>query len=314
MEIRRATILGFTLLLLGLAIYGVGLWLLLSPAQYRATTRIILDDSDIIGMSGPPHDPSVYDPYFIQTEFEALQSQLVLSNVINALNLNVEWGEKYSSGQPLKTAESLKILRNRLRLALVRNTKLISISVFSENPDEAARIANAIAKAYQDYRVEKRRQEILKGLQVLQQDYQDLENNIQIRQTNVDLLREKLKIQNDTSPPSFQPSPTLGNISIADLGVGTNALAEQPYWEAKRKLENMLDFHKVLQAKIAALKLDLQIPTTTMVQIVDAAQRSELPASPNRFLGAVLLAIGLFPAVGGLLLLKSSRQRPFSAL
>ena len=34
----------------------------------------------------------------------------------------------------------------------------------------------------------------------------------------------------------------------------------QPYWELKRKLENMIEFHKVLQAKIASEKLDLAIP------------------------------------------------------
>ena len=39
----------------------------------------------------------------------------------------------------------------------------------------------------------------------------------------------------------------------------------QPYWELKRKLENMRDFHKLLQAKIASEKLDLEIPKTSMV-------------------------------------------------
>jgi uncharacterized protein involved in exopolysaccharide biosynthesis len=91
MKIHRTKILGFTLLLAGLALCGAGLWLLLSPAQYQATARIKLelDAGDIMGNGqGMP-----YDPYFIQTEFEVMQSQIVLGKVVEALNLNAEWGK-----------------------------------------------------------------------------------------------------------------------------------------------------------------------------------------------------------------------------
>jgi len=310
MEIRPVKIFGVSLLLAGLALCGVGLWLLLSPAQYQATAVIMVepDVGDIDAIGGPPRAFPAYDPYFIQTTFEIIQSEVVLGKVVETLNLNVEWGEKYSGGKPLKTLESLAILRNHLRLALIRNTRLFSISAISENPDEAARIANAIAKAYQDYRLETRRQMTLKGIEVWQQDYQEEEKKIQIQQTNVDLLREKYKINKDDEAGfGLVPGPT---------GLKPNEVVEQqkefegtkPFWEEKRKLENMLDFHKLLQAKIAEEKLSVQIPKTTIVQIVDAAQPPKSPASPNRFLGAVLLAIGLFPTVGGFLIIKSARR------
>ena len=38
------------------------------------------------------------------------------------------------------------------------------------------------------------------------------------------------------------------------------AETSQPYWELKRKLENMIEFHKLLQAKIAEEKIDMEIP------------------------------------------------------
>lgn len=295
----------------GLALCGVGLWLLLSPAQYRATA-VITVEQDEVGINRIGGSAGAYDPYYIPTTFEVIQSQIVLSNVVSTLNLNVEWGKKYAGGVTLTTNESIAILKKHLNLGLVRNTKLVEISYTSEDPNEAARIANTIAKAYQDYRLEKRNQETRRGIEVLQQLYLDEEKKIQIQQTNVDLLREKLKIQDDASPMSHEPSPTLTSTSLSDFGGSTNALAEQPYWEAKRKFENMIDFHKLLQAKIAAEKLDLAVPKT-MVPIVSVAQPPKSPAGPNRFLGAVLLAIGLFPTVGGFLMLKSSRQRPFPA-
>jgi uncharacterized protein involved in exopolysaccharide biosynthesis len=175
MEIRRATILGFTLLLAGLTLCGVGLWLLLSPAQYQATAviKVESDVNDIIGISGPARDSSGYDPYFIQTTFEIIQSEVVLGKVVKAMNLNVEWGEKYSGGATFTTNESFAILKRHLQIASVRNTRLIGISFTSDDPDEAFKVANAIAKAYQDYRLERRREITLKGIEVLQQEYQE---------------------------------------------------------------------------------------------------------------------------------------------
>jgi uncharacterized protein involved in exopolysaccharide biosynthesis len=68
--------------------------------------------------------------------------------------------------------------------------------------------------------------------------------------------------------------------------------------------EQMLGLHKLLAKKIEALKIE---PTakTVMVQFVDQAEPPQFPVSTNRPLGAALLAVGLFPLLGGILLLKS---------
>src|SRR5215472_17182247 len=66
------------------------------PESYSSTARIKVENdvSDIQGMNGTPtYVP--FDPYFIQTTFEIMQSELVLSNVIASLDLNKEWGKKY---------------------------------------------------------------------------------------------------------------------------------------------------------------------------------------------------------------------------
>jgi capsular exopolysaccharide synthesis family protein len=73
----------------------------------------------------------------------------------------------------------------------------------------------------------------------------------------------------------------------------------QPYWELKRKLENMIEFHKLLQAKIAEEKLDLEIPKSTMVTIIDQAQPAKTAARPNKTLNIILgIVIGLMVGVG----------------
>src|SRR5260221_270578 len=130
------------------------------PESYSSTCKIKVENdvNDSAGGSAPTPAQMSYDPYFIQTTFEIMQSQLVLTNVVNALNLNVEWGKKYFNGDTLKTTETMEILRGRMGLAPVRNTKLIAITVYSDDPKEAALLANTIAEAYKNYRLDNRRQ------------------------------------------------------------------------------------------------------------------------------------------------------------
>lgn len=120
------------------------------PESYASTARIKVEPDISADINSAP-----YDPYFLQTTFEIIQSQLVLNPVIAKLNLNVEWGKKYFNGQTLKSAEALEILKGRTSLAPIRGTKLIAITVYSDDRNEAARIANAIADSYWAYRVAK---------------------------------------------------------------------------------------------------------------------------------------------------------------
>jgi uncharacterized protein involved in exopolysaccharide biosynthesis len=87
------------------------------PESFVSSARIYLqrDKSDIEELSGKGGFDS-YDPYFIQTKFEVLQAELILSRVIEELDLNTEWGKQYNNGQKLKTQESLVRLRGQLML------------------------------------------------------------------------------------------------------------------------------------------------------------------------------------------------------
>ena len=62
-------------------------------------------------------------------------------------------GQKIFGGATLKTSEAMEFLKRRMSLNPVRNTKLIGITVYSEDKNEAALLANKIAEAYRDYRL-----------------------------------------------------------------------------------------------------------------------------------------------------------------
>ena len=180
------------------------------PESYSSTARIKVqkDGSDIPGMAGNSSAAMGFDPYFIQTTFEIMQSEIVLSNVIASLNLNTLWGKKYFNGETLKTTETMQILKQRMQLAPVKNTELIAITVYSDDKQEAADLANGIAKAYTNYRIESRKALTTNGVAVLEERYNDESEDIRTNQAYVEQLRRDLHIT-DTDPNAIASTPTI---------------------------------------------------------------------------------------------------------
>ncbi len=223
LRIRKAIII--TVFLITFTIATVVTFIL--PESYSSTARIKIEPdtiADIQGVSGGPGDATYapYDPYFIQTAFEIIQDQVVLSKVIAKLDLNTEWGKRYNGGVPLQTPITMKMLKRRLALDPVRNTKLIEITVFDEDKNMAANIANAIVEAYRDYRQNLRTEQTQRGIKALEDQYQEDEAKIDAAQQKVDQLRSDLHV-NDYDPNSISPSPTL---TAEELRVINNQMIE----------------------------------------------------------------------------------------
>jgi len=165
------------------------------PESFASSARIKVerDKSDIEELSGKA-GLNPYDPYFIQTEFEVIQSELILGRVIDELDLNNEWGKKYNDGQKLKTQETLTLLRGRLNLRPVRNTMLIDIQVYSENPAEAAKLANTIAESYKQFRLDQGRQLTGGGLKSLEAKLKEQDEKISKTKAELTFLRTNLAI------------------------------------------------------------------------------------------------------------------------
>lgn len=285
MDIHRTKIPAFALLLAGLALCATGLWLLLSPPQYQAVVRIALEPDSA---TATPHE---YDPYFIQIEFEFIQSEVVLGKVVEGLNLNEEWGRKYAGGNKLKTVETIDLLKRRMNLRPIRGTTLIEIRVTSNNPDEAAKIANAIAKTYHNYRVELWQQMTLNGIKFWEENLQKEEQDIKVSQVNLEQMRKQLNLPN--------------------LELGEEILKSNypSYFLAKQKYDNKTNYQSLLKTHIETEKLGLNLPKTSFVEIIGPAVPPTSPSGPNRLLGAILLAMGLASSAGGFFLLRPSGRQ-----
>jgi uncharacterized protein involved in exopolysaccharide biosynthesis len=167
------------------------------PETWASIARIKVEPDPSAATSTslvPDGGNQVYDPYFLQTTFEIMQSQMVLSNVISSLDLNEAWGRKYYGGEVLKTAETMEILKRRLELKTIRNTKLITITVYSDDRNEAAQIANAVGAAYRDYRLHAWSAAMSNSLASLEKPYQQQEPQIALLDREKDRLAKNFGV------------------------------------------------------------------------------------------------------------------------
>ncbi len=195
----RKTVIFAVLLLVVITTTTVTFFL---PESYMSTVRIAVDKdvSDVSSISGAPNY-SGYDPYFILTEFEKIKSKAVLYQVIDNLKLNERWGRSLNAGQPLKTSETFTRLRNsQLEVVQSRNTSLIEIKVYSEDKNEAAEIANEIARVYRETRLAQRSEMSEKGINVLKGQLANKIEAVRQAQATVDKLRQELGISDIDAP------------------------------------------------------------------------------------------------------------------
>ena len=413
-RIRKTVILAVFLLV----VITATLVTFILPESYSSFARIKVerDGSDIANLMGQQSLTS-YDPYFIQTEFEVIQSEVVLGPVIQQLKLNEEWGKRYNGGQKFTTTETMALVKRQIDLRPVRNTSLIEIRVYSEKAEEAAALANEIAKTYQAYRLEQRRKFSQAGIKSFEDRYKEYEDKVKEQQNKVDQLRVDLKVPDavvsENMPTILLSAETLRHIeglriesqaeyvkqrtlldrlekldpkdltqTIPTVGVQDNQLNEylqalaqvqqrlvsfrkelgpehtevlkamaqeedlkekitartsgilkglqakvestfeglaalsnevakaqdsdvaqanksRPYFEAKRDLEELVRFRQILTTKIAMEKTDLQLPKSSMVEIIDTAKPGARPVRPNKPLNIALgVIIGLVVGVG----------------
>jgi capsular exopolysaccharide synthesis family protein len=134
-----------------------------------------------------------------------------------------------------------------MQLAPVKNTKLISITVFSDDKNEAAQLANAIAEAYRAYRFESRRQLTENGLKTLEEQFRDQEQEIKTNQEYVEQLRQELHITDDAH--ATQPSPTLNDEQLRMINQ-QEIEGERLYKEQAVQLEELKSIEETNKDKL----------------------------------------------------------------
>ncbi|MCX6995870.1 MAG: polysaccharide biosynthesis tyrosine autokinase [Kiritimatiellaeota bacterium] len=138
------------------------------PKMYEAEAKISLreDQADVDVFERQNLNYS-YNPYFLRTQFEIIQSRQILYTVIAHLNLEREWGKKLNEDKsPLPRGYAYRLLANGLRAQQYRDV-------------------------YREYRLNAKRREMMRGVEAL-------ENELEKQQAKVTKAEEELeKVRKD---------------------------------------------------------------------------------------------------------------------
>jgi len=157
------------------------------PEFYASTVTIeVKKESSTFTPIGGPMTAQGFDPYFLQTEFEKIQSSTVLYQVISNLNLGEVYRTTRKYEVTLKPEETLLLLMNDISVSQKRNTELIQITVYNEDKVMAQRIANTIANEYRNWRMEDSRLRYVQG-------FASISNELAAAQVDLDESQDRLK-------------------------------------------------------------------------------------------------------------------------
>src|SRR5438477_3247654 len=173
------------------------------PESYASTVRIKVekDSQDVSGIGGE-RLPAGFDPYWVQDQFETIQSKSILYQVITNLNLNKVWAQKFKEEGELRTEVTYTILKGKIDVRQARNTSVLEIKAFSDDKNEAAAIANMIADVYRKDRLESRKEMASGGIKVLQQELDLQTTEVTNLQATLAKMKEDLGISDiDNSLP-----------------------------------------------------------------------------------------------------------------
>ena len=216
------------------------------------------------------------DPYFIQTEFEVMQSQVILGKVVDnpKLNLMEKWATKFHGGEPLSKPETIDLLKHFIDLRPVRNTSLIEIRFFSDKAEEAADLANALAEAYRDYRLSRSTEKMTSGVKVFSKQMEEKEKELRDAQIEVERLRTELKVS-DPDPASTGPSPTFTGAAVSQLMSEVASLEGQAA-QLETQLEKLGGLSKAKLRGTIQTVIEPDSVLSTLINDLDAAEQSLL--------------------------------------
>ena len=162
---------------------------------YQAQARILVNQDSLDVDVFQRELGGGYNPYFLRTQFEVLQSRPLLYKVISELNLTEKWGtESSDDGSPVSRESAMRRLRNGLEVTQYRETSLIAINMVSKDPEEAARIPNKIAEVYREDRLSRKRRETERAINALKNELGKQQQIVDVAEENVEKIRKELGI------------------------------------------------------------------------------------------------------------------------
>ena len=233
--IRTRKVIVFVVFLLVVLVTAVITYF--QPKIFLAATRIQVEQERPNIAVFSSQQAAGYDPYFLQTQYEIIQSQKILYPVIDRLGLQKRWS---GGAQPLPLEVTFKRLKSALAVRRFRDTSLIEIAVQHEDPQLAADIANTIAEVFERDRLEVKRQQTSKGLDKLREELAQQEVRVQEAQQKVEQLRKDLDVPvlNSGASESMLSDQTLAQLQTRLTEARVEAGGQHTRLEELKKLSH----------------------------------------------------------------------------
>jgi capsular exopolysaccharide synthesis family protein len=187
-----------------LVIITVTAWTMTLPRMYETEAKISIKedqaDVDVFERSGMGFS---YNPFFLRTQLEIIGSRQILYKVIDNLNLCNVWGKKINEDKtPIGRGLAFAILTGALRVQPSRDTSLISIIVRMEDGNEAALVANEVAKVYREHRLSEKRSVMMRGIEALESELEKQQEKVNKAEEDLERIRKELNISTVGGPGS----------------------------------------------------------------------------------------------------------------
>jgi len=190
----RKVIVLLLFLLAGLTAFTVSLSL---PKKYSAAVRIKVEAEKPAVDLFSQASAAGYDPYFLKTQYQIIQSQKILYPVIKYFKLQQTW--------ELPIDIAMRRLKGQLFVRQYPDTSLIEIGVIDHDPQLAANVANKIAEVFESDRLEVKRLQTQKGIDKLREELAQQEERVRASQEKVEQLRKELGV------------PVVGAVKMTDI-------------------------------------------------------------------------------------------------
>jgi capsular exopolysaccharide synthesis family protein len=164
------------------------------PKWYRSATGIRVEKPEGAVSLFQTQSTVTFDPYFIQEQFEIIQSKLILTKVIENLKLQAVLSKKEGG---FFTAEQtyLYLVHKMMDVESRAGTSLIDIAVLAKEDTElAAVIANEVARVYAENRIAFAISGQTEGIERLKVELVKQEKTVSAQRDVVENLREELEI------------------------------------------------------------------------------------------------------------------------
>lgn len=173
------------------------------PKVYMASTLIrIKEESPDVPPFSDDAGVQRYDPLFLRTMFEIIQSRPVLEEVVRNLGLNEKLGKAYGYYDVMGEKsfdQTVKIVSRHMRVQQYRDTNLIQVRIYLSEPknaapQEAARVADEVAKVFREQNLTRSREVKERALDALQKSIVEQSNRVTRAEAKVEEIRKLYNI------------------------------------------------------------------------------------------------------------------------